>query len=367
MHQRVQGVNVLTSRDVTVVGGGLIGLSCAAALVARGITVTLVAGERAGEASPAAAGMLAPSVEAAAGPAHRFAVAARDRYPSFLTAIEEATGVAVPSLRNGILELALTAGDAERHSAALPRSATWLGPRELAKLEPALADAAGAALHPDDGAVDNVILLDALRRLLGASRAVRLLREDVTEIRAASPRPAARTAGGEWIESATLVLAAGAWVGELRGVPTRLPVSPLRGQMLALAGRPLSHVTFGPAAYAVPRGDGTVVGSTMEAVGFRPGTTPEGLASLLDGAAGISPALGLLPQRAAWSGLRPVTPDFLPIIDVEPSHPGIIYACGHSRNGVLLAPITGDCVAAMVAGEEPPHDITPFSIGRFAR
>jgi glycine oxidase len=137
--------------------------------------------------------------------------------------------------------------------------------------------------------------------------------------------------------------------------------------MVSFASAPMGHVAYGPRGYIVPRGTATVAGSTMEHVGFSVGTTADGVAAIAAAAAELCPALAGTPVRDRWSGLRPVTPDLQPIIDRDAEHPSVVYACGHSRNGVLLAPITGDCVAALVSGDTPPYDLTPFRVERFAR
>ncbi|MBK5188439.1 MAG: FAD-dependent oxidoreductase, partial [Gemmatimonadaceae bacterium] len=110
----------------------------------------------------------------------------------------------------------------------------------------------------------------------------------------------------------------------------------------------------------------TVVGATMEEVGFDSRTTPEGLASLTAIARRISPASASARLVSHWAGLRPVTPDRLPILGRDPEFPHLVYACGHGRNGILLAPITGDAIGALAVGAPSPHDLSPFSIARFA-
>ncbi|HEU4565538.1 MAG TPA: FAD-dependent oxidoreductase, partial [Gemmatimonadaceae bacterium] len=352
--------------DVLVVGGGIVGLSCAVALLERGVRVTVCSDHRRGEASPAAAGMLAPGVERARDGAARFSEAARDRYPAFLAALEEASGIRVPLLRNGILQVALTEPQGDALRADLPEGARWLDRGELAALETALAGAVGACFHPHDGAVDNVMLVEALERRVERDPRAALVRGAVREILPRAPRPAARLAGGELLEGDAIVLAAGAWAGAIRGVPRALPVAPVRGQMLALDAVPLRHVTYGPGGYVVPRGGATIAGSTMENVGFEVGTTDAGMRAIERTVATICPPLAHAPRRASWSGLRPVTPDLHPIIGADPECPTLFYACGHSRNGILLAPLTGDCIAALVTGAEPPQDVRPFAVTRFA-
>src|SRR4051812_821277 len=140
------GAKGALTADVLVVGAGLVGLAATLALADRGLRVLLVNDTRRGEASPAAAGMLAPTVEpATAGPAHDFALAARDRYPGYLAALRERTGVDVPLNRLGIIRLALDDAEAPEMRRSLPDGASWLTPGEVAALEPALAPAAGAA------------------------------------------------------------------------------------------------------------------------------------------------------------------------------------------------------------------------------
>ncbi|MDQ3698846.1 MAG: glycine oxidase ThiO [Gemmatimonadota bacterium] len=354
-----------SSGGVLIAGGGLIGLSCAAALIERGARVTLFSDRRPGEASPAAAGMLAPSVERARGPAAQFAFAARGRYPGWLAALEEATGVRVPLLRNGILELAISERDAERRRSEVLAPSVWLDARALGELEPALSRASGAIFHPDDGAVDNVALVDALEARVESDRRARVVRRAVIEISVRDRRPWLRAADGTRHEGDVLVLATGAWAAEIAGAPRSLPVSPLRGQMISLSTAPVSRVTYGRAGYIVPRAGGTIAGTTMEPVGFEVGTTADGIAEILRAATEICPSLATAAPRGAWSGLRPVTPDLLPIIGPDPDVPTLLYACGHSRNGILLAPLTGDCIAALATGGAPAHELGAFSIERF--
>jgi glycine oxidase ThiO len=357
----------LPRADVVVVGGGLIGLACTAALAAEGASVTLLAQRLPGEASPAAAGMLAPGVEHGGGAAHRFAVAGRDRYPAFLTDLAERAGVRIPLNRAGVLEVALDDGDAQRLSAEQPGDAEWLSPAAVAALEPGLGPTRGALLHPGDGAVDNLALHEALWRLVGALSSVTVMRglAHALEVGHGGAGVAAGPFGE--VEGDAVVLAAGAWVSRLGGLPRPIPVEPMRGQMIAYAAAPLRHVVYGPGGYLVPREDGrTLVGATMERVGFTVATTPEAEAALARAAVAMAPALRDARRLPSWSGLRPVTPDLLPILGRDPDAPELIYACGHSRNGVLLAPITGDVVAALAAGRRPDWDLSPFRVERFA-
>lgn len=347
--------------DVAVVGGGLIALASAAALADAGCRVQLFAPRRRGEASPAAAGMLAPGVERGTGPAHQFALLARDRYPSYVASLAERTGVDVPLERNGVLRAAYTEADAERMRADATPGADWLDAAALAALEPALAPAFGALLHRDDGAVDNRLLLRALWALVRAHRRIAVDDAAVTALERGGTLLTLRTGTGARVQVPRAVLAAGAWTPAIEGLPRPVMVEPVRGQMLALAGRPISRVTYALGGYVVPRRDGrTLVGSTMERVGFDSDTTPEAIDTLRALAGRLVPALVGAAEVERWAGLRPVTPDLQPLLGADPADARVIWACGHSRNGVLLSPLTGECVAALVTGTAPPADLAPF-------
>ncbi|HJQ52375.1 MAG TPA: FAD-dependent oxidoreductase [Gemmatimonadaceae bacterium] len=353
------------SADVIVVGGGLIGLAAAAAIAERGIGVALLGEPRRGEASPAAAGMLAPSVERAIGGAHDFAIAARDRYPSYVDFLAERTGVRVPLNRLGILQVALSEnGIKGLKKTALP-STRWLDAKELGELEPSLTHARGAMLNPDDGCVDNTILLAALNRLCDASERVERVSAAVTGVAPGNDSCTVLTATGEPRTARRVVLAAGAWSAQIAGARFAQYVQPARGQLVSYGSAPMRHVAYGPRGYIVPRGDATIGGSTMENAGFVSETTDAGITKVRTAAEEICPALGAAPLVSAWAGLRPITPDMLPIIGPDPEQPSLLYACGHSRNGVLMAPLTGDLIADLVTESPLSHDLSQFRPDRF--
>lgn len=359
--------------DVVIIGGGLVGLATAAALGERGANVTLLESHRKGMASSAAAGMLAPTMEraSAGNAAHAFAMAARELYPSYLDALAELTGIRVPLNREGVLELIVDEDDATSRRQSLAREpgggAQWLDGGQLDQVEPALATVAGAVLYPRDGSVDNVALLRALSALIEASPTVTVVDDSAKSVELNGTGAAVALESGGRVKAATLVLAAGAWSPLLEGLPRPIPVEPVRGQAISLSSAPLRHVIYGPHGYVVPRGDSlSVVGATMEHVGFDVGVTAETAPRLAAAASEIAPAFARARTIDHWCGLRPVTPDLLPIIGRDPEHPSLIYACGHSRNGILLAPLTGECVADIASGTMPALDITPFSVTRFA-
>lgn len=358
-------VSSTSSAEVVVVGAGLIGLSVARALAAEGLGVTLIGAPSAGEASPASAGMLAPSVERSSGPAHDFAVASRDRFPAFLQTLEEETGKRVSLNRLGILQLALTAAGVKGLKKSLLPGAEWLDDSALHKLEPTLAHGLGAVYSPNDGCVDNVELLVALRAAVEKSP-VRIVEEKVVAVEQSASSTTARTDSGNVFAGDKLVIAAGAWSSTISGIAFGKHVRPSKGQMLAYASSPIRHVVYGPRGYLVPRENGyTLAGSTMEDVGFETNTTAEGIAKISSVAEEICPAFSSTRPDRAWAGLRPVTPDLLPLIGADPNNPQVVYACGHSRNGVLLAPLTGEIVADLVVGRGVAFDLTQFRPDRF--
>lgn len=308
--------------------------------------------------------MLAPSVEQSDGPAHDYAIAARDFYPDFLEQLADRTGIRVPLNRLGILQVAITPRGVKGLRKTASETSRWLEKKELIDLEPTLGHALGAVFNPDDGAVDNVILMNALEAAVEASDkispfespAVRVLRESAS----------VELASGLELDGDTVVIAAGAWGPQLDGVSGIDAVTPCRGQLVSYKSIGLRHVTYGPRGYLVPRASGTIVaGSTMEEVGFDSSTTPEGLAKVKSAADEIAPALAVSPITQEWAGLRPITPDMLPIIGRDPVTAHVIHATGHSRNGILLAPLTGETVAALAVGESPKHDLSQFRPGRF--
>ena len=350
--------------DTIVIGAGVIGLCAAEALIRRGRSVALVGEYRAGEASRAAAGMLAPSVEQSGGPAHDFGIAARDYYPEFLERLADSTGMRVPLNRLGILQVALSDRGVRGLRKTAPSSSRWMERSELAELEPTLAHAHGAVFNPDDGAVDNILLMNALDASIDQSPLV--TRFDAAALTVSRETPSVQLASGETLVGQHVIVAAGAWGKTIEGASAMKDVSPCRGQLVSYESIGLRHVTYGPRGYLVPRISGTIVaGSTMEYVGYESRTTPEGLARVRSAAEEIAPALAVAPVMSEWAGLRPVTPDMLPILGPDESSPHIIYAAGHSRNGILMAPLTGETVAALTVGDDPGHDLSQFRPGRF--
>ena len=352
--------------DVIVVGDGLIGLACARATAARGLSTCLIGRRRPGLASAAAAGFLAPTIDPAKGSALSFMLEARARYRSFIEELRAVSGHDLPFALDGILRLPATEREARAMAASGDKMSRWLSPAEVAELEPALDAPFGARFHAEDGMVDNQRLLRLLDEAIALGHIPRI-EGDVRRVETAGSLAAVELEDGGRLRCRHLVLAGGAWQPLLPGLPRPIPVLPLRGQMMSLTGTPVMRPVFGFGGYVIPRPADrqVIVGSTSEAVRYTLGTTDAALNGFREVAARMVPALARADEVRTWSGLRPMTYDGLPILGPDPSHPAILYACGHSRNGILLAPLTGDVIASLAAGEAPEVDISPFSISRF--
>ncbi len=353
--------------DVVVIGDGLVGLCCAYTLVGLGARVHLVGRRRHGFASSAGAGLLAPTIEAASGEAGIFALAARDRYRSYLGELEARTGIAVPLDPDGILRVASSDAEAISLRAQSNETTHWLTQSEVAALEPNLSAPHGALHHARDGMVDNIRLLAALESAVTVGGVLRLA-ADAVRLDFSNDVAVVETGVGTRIRCQQVVLAAGAWSRLIDGLPRPLPVIPLRGQMMALAGVHVRRPVYGFGGYLAPRhAEGfTIAGSTSESVGFTVATTDSALAEFRRVAAALVPDMQRADEIRSWAGLRPMTMDGLPILDRDPEIPSLIYACGHSRNGILTAPLTGEVVGALVSGAEVPYSLAPFAMSRFA-
>lgn len=349
---------------VAIVGGGLIGSSAALALADGGEDVVLIAQSRAGAASAAAAGMLAPSIELASPEMREFATAARDLYPEFVARLEARTESRVELNREGLLEIAADGPHAAELAVRAQTAGTWLGPDDVTALEPGIVAPHGAAFWPVDGAVDNTQLLSALQAALRAHSRVRIRDAAAASLTGSARHTSVLNCDGTRVDAKRAVIAAGAWSAEVTGATLAKAVEPVRGQLVEFDSRPLTHVIYGPGCYLVPRGRRTIAGSTMERVGFDSSTTEAGVAALSAAALALCPALAGAATRA-WAGLRPVTSDMLPLIGPDPESPSVIYACGHSRNGVLLAPLTALLLKQLIFEEPLTFNVAQFRPDRF--
>lgn len=358
-----------TSADIAVIGAGVAGLASALALADAGLDVLVLSDARAGEASPAAGGILDAGHGFTSGETRELMRAARDRWPAFAAVLGARTGVPVPLNRDGVLELAPSIHDAERMRRLATEDVVWLDTAQLTMLEPQLTNALGALHFRYDGAVNPLVLLKALKHAVANHVHLRVLQQTVTAIEPGRPDSAVRVtlADNTKISAMRVVVAAGAWSGSLAGVPMHLPIAPVRGQLMSVASKALRHVVMLGDGYAIPRGDGrTILGGTEEHTGFDASHSAEGIERIRSLASAILPALGAARMLSTWAGLRPMTRDGLPIIGPDPEHPSVIYACGHGRNGLLLAPLTGALVSAAVTGIAIDTDPALFSPLRFS-
>lgn len=363
------------SPDVIVAGAGIVGLSAACELARKGARCLVFDRGQAGrEASFAAGGILSPQAETAPdSPLLPLALKGRDRHISLAEELLRLTGVAVEHHRYGVISLAFDEAE-ESRLRALTQAQKDLGLRAemvsregLSRLEPAAhAEARAAALFPDDHRVDNRRLLEGLKAL-ALVRGVEI--REYTALRGMETTEgrlvAVRTDAGR-IETSVLVNALGAWAPQLDGDPAPLPVRPVKGHMMSLADGPaMRHVVYGRHGYIVPRVDGRlIVGSTAEEAGFDTRVTTEGIAHLIGIANTIAPATKKATIAETWTGLRPATPDGLPVIG-RGAVKGLVVAGGLFRNGILLGPLVGEIAAALALGETPAHDLKPFDPGRF--
>jgi glycine oxidase len=274
--------------------------------------------------------------------------------------LRERTDIEVPLDRGGILQLA-SESDADALRRRAPVGAEWLDAAALADREPAFAGHHGALLHPHDGAVDNLLLMDALERAVAAEASIKRVSADVLSIDADQPSALTPTRGRFY--STRLVLCSGAWAGGLAGLPRRVAVRPVRGQLLRLAHSPIRHVTYGAGGYLVPRGDTLLVGATSEEAGFENETSLAGLATLRNIASRAIPSLANALVVDHWAGLRPMSLDAHPILGADPESPALVYACGYSRNGILFAPWAAAQLASVLVGDPAP-ELAPFRVDR---
>jgi glycine oxidase len=364
---------------IVVLGAGLIGLGIAYELAKRGAEVRVLEAHEPGRAASwAAAGMLAPYTEGLGGtPFETFCAHSLALYPAYVDELHESGGVDAQLRLEGILQAAFDEPAAARLRAqvatarARGQEAVWLERREALRAEPALgAHVVGGALFAGEGQVDN----RRLGRALHAACVARGVRFDVNGGAAALEADARRVRGvriGAGFVGATAVInATGAWAGRLEGVPAeaRVPVSPVKGQMLALAlpRGLMRHVVWVPGAYLVPREDGRLlVGATVEQAGFDVRVTAAGIHELLTAALAAVPALRELAIVETWAGLRPGSADGLPYLGATALE-GYFVAAGHARNGVLLTPATACEVADAIEGKQPSAAALPLTMSRLS-
>ncbi len=368
--------------DALIVGGGVIGGSIAYELAQRNLRVAVLdRQELMREASWAAAGMLTPAPDCpAAIPLVPLARAGLALYPNFVEAVEETSGRRTGFRTGGAIEV-LFHGDAERELSTLVALYRGLGLScepipmdEMRALEPSLGrNARAAAFLPEECSIEPRALASAL--LVAATSAGVTLSPVVNVISLALEGRrcvGVVTSRGEILHAPHVVLAAGCWSSQIPEAAPYAPAIPVRGQMVALRhfGQPIRDVLRSERGYIVPRNMDTpqtlVVGSTLENAGYEKRVTSGAVEKILSMANELVPELSQAEMIDTWSGLRPGTPDQLPILG-EAGIEGLVFATGHYRSGILLAPITAKLVGEWITDRRTSLDWEAFSPLRFLR
>ena len=348
--------------DVVVIGGGIIGLTLALELRKRGATVLVIErGEPGHEASRAAGGMLVDCLMETPASLLPLATASARMYPEFARDIEQRSGLSVDLRDAGTIVFlsphALTAHPAFSHAHPLPAP--------LCEMEPALAGGGMTAAYLPERSVDPRALVAAAfeaAQRVGAT----FVQAAVTAVSFDQGQASGVATSLGTFSSGAVVNCAGAWAGQVS--PHKFPTRPVKGQMLCLsAPRPnlLRHVVRSPEVYLIPRSDGRILaGATVEEAGFDKQIVAATIDRLHDAATALVPELRSARRLEAWAGLRPGTPDSLPILG-ETTTPGYFVATGHFRDGILLAPITARVMADLVTGKDSGFDLQPFAAERF--
>lgn len=370
--------------DVVIIGGGVIGLAIAWRAALGGLSVSVVDPSPAKGASWAAAGMLAPVTEVEHGETALLSLnlASAERYPSFVAELEDVSGQEVGYRPTGTLAVAFDGDDnvaldeLYRFQQHLGLKSERLSGRECRHLEPLLAPVVrGGLLVHGDHQVDNRRLGFAL--LVAATVAgVEIVAGRARVICDGEVVAGVELDNRERIPTSAVVLAAGCWSAGVEGVPADSipPVRPVKGQILRLRTetavpfltRNLRCLVAGSHSYLVSRADGeVVVGATVEEQGFDETVTAGAVRQLLHDAWRVVPGVAELELVETHAGLRPGTPDNLPILGEAPGVDGLVMACGHFRNGILLTPVTADTIAELLLTGEAPELISPFTPERF--
>lgn len=363
--------------QVVVIGAGIVGCAIAYELARRGLQVRVIDPRDVGQgATRASAGVLAPYIEARdGGPLLELTTRSLDLYDDFVARIVEDSDAAVQYVRSGTLEIAAGPGDMTRLESiraacgARGIGAELLDAEAVQEVEPQLAPTVhGGLLVESHGFIGVSELIAALRRAAAAHGVA--FRTSASATRVARNGAAIRIeTDGDALACESVILAAGSWTGqvEIEGAAP-MPIRPVRGQLLHLEwpAPPLKRVVWAPDCYLVPWSDGSVLaGATIEEAGFDERATVAGVRELFDAAQRVAPAVDRASFREARVGLRPAAPDELPVIGPSAALPGLVYACGHFRNGILLAPLTAALIGDLVVDRRIDSALDLTSPARF--
>jgi len=362
--------------DAVIAGGGIIGASIALELASAGLTVAVFDTQKPGrEASWASAGMISPPPESQAmSSLLPLSLASVKLYPEFIALVEELSGQSVGYRKDGALDILFTEEEATAAHEILAQHRTCglraelLNPEQARKLQPSLSPEIRAAIHrPDEASLDNRLFTEAT---LEAAR-----RKGV-EIFSANGAKAlwfeGRACKGVQLETGRVearwtVVAAGCFSALIEGAARYAPVIPAKGQMTALRSDAirLERDLWLGHNYLVPRNDGRIIaGATVEYEGFDRSVTAAGLQQILNAALSLLPGLDKARIEETWVGLRPDSPDHLPILGPT-DRDGLLIATGHFRSGILLTPVTARLVRECITSEKVSVDWAPYSPMRF--
>jgi len=361
--------------DVVVIGGGVIGSAIAWNLAEQKQQTLLVEKNQPGqEASAAAAGLLSVAGgRSKRGPMYHLKRASQQLYPQIIRELEERTGIDIEYQTVGVLDLIRTDTDEKKYRQLyeLRREqgypATWLSAAEVRRLEPALtAELRGAVHFPSDHHLHNGKLAEAWAKAAAQRGVVIRTGATVSEARLAGSKVTAVRIGDEWVDTNTVVIAAGSWsrqVGEIFGLT--IPVEPAKGQMIAIRSTQLRYVISWDVHYLVPRKNGEVIiGSTVEFIGHNKDVTLETVQLFINRSEALVPGISKAPLSRFWAGLRPYSPTRRPILCRAPGLDNVVIATGHHRNGIVLAPITGKLVSELITTGHTSLSLDPFTLPR---
>lgn len=357
--------------DVVVIGAGAIGSACALELAKAGLRVTVIErGQPGSEASGASAGMLSAAFEEPGGPVAELGRASAELYPALAEELRSDAGVDIEYSRAGHLHLLFSDAEAQKSARQGERRGAggerfvFLPPDEVRRLEPRVSPKVrGAIFVPGNGWVNAGRLVAGLVQAAALRGVEFRLGSPVQELTLEGGRVTGVSGRGFTLEAGAVLLAAGAWSGQIGGIPDALEVAPVRGQMIALAALPalLQHVLYRGEVYLVPRPSGEIlVGATVEEAGYDKTVTAEAIHWLLTEALAAVPALAGAPFLRAWAGLRPRSRDGWPVLGPWPDLPGLYVATGHFRSGILLTPVTARLIRELLVEGKPSLPLGPF-------